>query len=443
MIRETRKIKSQLAIIGTGLAGLAAGIFATEQGIKTTQVGHTGSVTYTTGYLDLFGSLSGQQYSDPWQGVDELKKEYPNHPLCQIDREEINVAMSLFVEKLTEMGVGYLKPGSKNLDALLPSGVCKPTISMPLTMAAGIRAKKTNASTLIIDFIGLQGFSGVEFVANLKPSWPELSNKRLQFPGMESGQQLFPEVMARSLEVPENRRKLAELIKPLINGFEYLGLPAILGIHLPDEVHREMEGLLGIKVFEIPTMPPSVAGIRLREIFEQRFPAQLITLIPQHKVEKLELTDGGARLFFKDPFGDVEIESQAVILATGRFLSGGLAAGQQSIRESLLNIPVSQPKGRDDWYSEKYFAPEGHGINRAGVEVDDNFRPLDEDGRPLSNRLFAIGTVLANQDWVRQRCGAAISISTAYQAVKRVAGLILDSTIDSPGKSGKISSPAR
>ncbi len=136
------------------------------------------------------------------------------------------------------------------------------------------------------------------------------------------------------------------------------------------------------------------------------------------------MADAGARLFFKDPFGDVEIESQATILATGRFLSGGLTAGQQSIRESLLNIPVSQPKDRDSWYSQKYFAPEGHGINRAGVEVDDNFRPLDADGRPLSKSLFAAGTIMANQDWVRQRCGAAISISTAYQAVKRVAELI-------------------
>jgi glycerol-3-phosphate dehydrogenase subunit B len=424
MIRETRSIKTQLAIIGTGLGGMAAGIFASDRGLQTAQVGHTGAITYTTGYLDLLGSMAADQFVDPWQGLEILQKQHPNHPLCRISKEEIHNSLNLFGKNLNKMGVRYSEPGSSNIQALLPSGVCKPTFLIPLTMEAGIKAKEAQAPTLIIDFVGLQGFSAVEFVTNIKPSWPNLRAERLPFPDMDSGQQVFPEVMARALEVPKNRQRLADRIKTLLGNAKYLGLPAILGVHQPDLVHNDMEDLLGIKVFEIPTMPPSVPGMRLREVIEQRFPAQGVTLIPQHKVEKVELNDDGAKLFFKDPFGDVEISSQATIIATGRFLSGGLKAEQNSINEALLDIPVNQPKGRDNWYQEKYFDPSGHKINQAGVEVDELFRPLDAKGQPINHRLFAAGTLLAHNDWVRQRCGAGLSISTAYQAVKSATKVI-------------------
>jgi glycerol-3-phosphate dehydrogenase subunit B len=424
MIRETRSIKTQLAIIGTGLGGLAAGIFAKDRGIKTAQVGHTGAITYTTGYFDLLGSLLGEQFEDPWQGLAILKKQHPKHPLASISRDEIHKALHLFSKSLNKMGVGYCEPGKSNIQALLPSGICKPTISIPLTMLAGVNAKETQANTLIVDFVGLQGFSAVEFITNLKPYWPSLKAERVPFPDMDSGQQIFAEVMARALEVPANRQRLADRIKPLLGNAKYLGLPSILGIHQPDLVHGHMEELLDIKLFEIPTMPPSVPGMRLRELFEQKFPAQGITLIPQHKVENVELNENGAKLYFKDPFGDVEISSKATVLATGRFLSGGLKAQQHNIIETLLNIPVNQPQGRENWYQEKYFDPSGHKINQAGVKVDNNFRPLNAKGEPINHRLFAAGTIIAHQDWVRQRCGAGVSISTAYQAVKNAAKII-------------------
>jgi glycerol-3-phosphate dehydrogenase subunit B len=415
MIRETRCINTQLAIVGTGLAGLAAGIFALERGIKCAQIGHTGAITYTTGYFDLLAGLPGE---DPWQALNILRREKPEHPLSRIGNDDIDTAWHLFIKSLSNMGIGYTEPGGANVQALLPSGVCKPTFSVPLTMQAGITAMQGQARTLIVDFTGLQGFSAVEFVTNLKPSWSALSAKRMHFPGMEGGQQIFAEVMARSLEVASNRQRLADAIKPLLGDAEYLGMPAILGIHTPDVILADMERLLGIPLFEIPTMPPAVPGIRLREMFEQVFPAKGISLIPQHKVEKVVLHSDGATLYIKDSFGDVEINSQATILATGRFLSGGLSAGQQSICETLLDIPVSQPENRDSWYQQRYFDPKGHEINQAGIEIDAKFHPLDVDGSPINNRLFAAGTILAHQDWIRQRCGASISIASAYQAVR-------------------------
>jgi len=43
---------------------------------------------------------------------------------------------------------------------------------------------------------------------------------------------------------------------------------------------------------------------------------------------------------------------------------------------------------------------------------------LDDSGQPAFENLFAAGSILAHQDWMRQKCGAGLAIATAYSAVK-------------------------
>mgnify|MGYP001418032405 FL=1 len=424
MNRQTRRYKVQLAVIGSGLAGFAASVFALERGIHCAQVGNTGAIAYTTGYFDLLGSHQHRLLNDPWAGLDLLQSTESDHPLSRIAKADIRTAFDRFTQTLTEMGISYTKAGDRNLFALTPAGTLKPTLSVPMTMQSGIEPRDRGAKVLIADFLGLQGFSANEFVANGKVFWPQLSATRLAFPDMESGAQVFPEVMARALEVPVNRERLAERLKAVLGDAESIGIPAIMGIHKPDHVHAELERLVGVPLFEIPTMPPAVPGIRLREMFEQTFPAKGLTLVPQQKVERLELTEGGATLHLKDSYGDVVIETDATILATGRFLSGGLQADRQGVHETLLNIPVSQPTSRSAWYQSDYFDPQGHQINRSGIEVDGHFRPLSADGTPIHERLFAAGILLAHQDWIRQRCGAGVAIASAYKAVEAASKIV-------------------
>lgn len=421
MIDDPRHITAEIAIVGTGIAGFAAAVFALDRGLTVAQIGNTGALAYTTGYFDLLGHHDGELVVDPWQAIDRLAASEPAHPLARITRADIEQAVRRFTAALGEFGIGYTAPGTENLRALLPTGLAKPTCSVPRTMLAGVTALAEKKRTLIVDFAGLAGFSGKEFVANLKPQWPTLSTARITFPDMETGAELFAEVAARALEVPAHRAALAERIKPVLGDAECVGMPAILGINAPDRVHAAMEELIGVPLFEIPTMPPAVPGTRLRELFEQALPARGVQLAAQRKVERATLREDGIDLHFHDNFGPVVIAARTALLATGRFLSGGLAADRTGIREPLFDLAVTQPDGRDAWYHADYFDPRGHAINRSGLVVDDAFRPLDGTGRPVSERLFAAGTVLANQDWIRQRCGAGLAIATARRAVDRIA----------------------
>ena len=418
MIKQPRRHRAELLVIGSGLAGMAASLFALERGIDVAQVGNTGAIAFTTGYLDLLGCDGSGFVDDPWQALTRLRKDEPRHPLAKIAQDDIRAAFTRFTHALTDMGLGYSAPGQRNVLALTPAGTLKPTLSLPLTMQPAIPAMARGLDTLVVDFIGLNGFSARELVANLAPRWPGLRAQRIGFPDMDSGAEVYAEVLARAVEVPATRQRLAERIAPLLGGAQALGLPAILGVHRPDHVQRELQSLLGVPVFEIPTMPPAVPGVRLRELFETELPRRGVALEPQHRVKRLELSSEGVTARLEDAYGEVTIEAAAAVLATGRFTSGGLSADPGGIRETLANLAVVQPEGRAAWYRADYFDPRGHAINRAGVSVDAQWRPLDAAGKPAHPRLFAAGSLLAHQDWMRQRCGAGVAIATAYKAVE-------------------------
>ena len=85
-----------------------------------------------------------------------------------------------------------------------------------------------------------------------------------------------------------------------------------------------------------------------------------------------------------------------------------------------MNLPVTQPEGRGDWHRAELFDPRGHPLNLAGLEVDGQFRPLDEAGGIANPDLYAIGTILAHQDWARMKCGAGVAVASAFVAVEAI-----------------------
>ncbi len=414
-----RHIETELAIIGTGMAGIAASIFALNRGISCTLASNTGALAYTTGYLDLLGFYDGRFLDDPWQGLKNLKESNEKHPFADLDPAQIRAAFAEFTSFISDIGIGYTNPEDTNLQAITPAGTIKPTLCVPRTMAKGVRALHEGASCTIFGFKGLKGFSARQIGANLKATWPDIQAKIIAFPGHESGE-LYAEVAARSLEVPGTRALLAELLLKEAGEAAYIGLPAILGMHNPDSVLKDLEKLTGLSIFEIPTMPPSVPGIRLREIVEQTLPKRGMNLVPQQKVKKIDFGKESIVLQLSDNFGPIEIKAKTALLATGRFLSGGLEAHFDHVAEPLVGLPVHQPPSRQEWYREQYLDGRGHEIHLAGIETDQYFRPLNKDGDVFDKRLFAAGIVLAHQDWIRQRCGAGVAIATAFEAVKEI-----------------------
>ena len=415
--------KTDLIVIGAGLAGSIATAFAAARGIKTIQVGATlGQTLFASGVLDLLGihpPFVHSRWEDPWAGIASLINDQPEHPYAKAGIENIRRAWQTFFEMLQGAGLPYCGWGERNATLATCAGTLKTTYQVPQTMWPGVLGLENKQPALIIDFEGMKEFSGVQIVETLGDRWPGLRTHRLEFPSTFIGTDRQNIFMAEALEYPQIRTQLADAIAPLLEDVQLVGLPAILGLQQHGTVIQDLEQKLGVSMFEIPTMPPSVPGLRLKEALEKEALRGGAVTMHGMRVATVQ-SDGrrGIRVSVKADHGEISIEARGMILATGRFLGGGLTASRGGIRETLLDLPVHQPKHREDWHHASFLDPHGHPINRAGLEIDRSFRPLGQDGQIAYDKIFAAGSVLAHQDWVRTKCGAGLAIATAFAAVQ-------------------------
>ncbi len=420
-MENTETIDSELAVIGAGIAGMAAAMFASNRGIPTVQIGRTGEIAFASGLIDLMGVYPLNKefiLEDPWASIELLTQQSPEHPYARLGKKKILNALNEAVEFLGQFGLLYQGCGEKNSLVLTPAGTLKPTYFVPSGMWNGVQSLKDGTPCTIVGFQGLKGFSPRQMTTVQQHLRPGMHAAKISFPAAPSNSEIYPEQLARRFDLPEEIRLLAGLLRPNIANAGAVGLPAVLGIYRSKQAIVELEQALGIKVFEIPTIPPSVPGIRLKETFSTGLRHSGVHLLHQFRVLEAASAQGDKfhlKVGRKNP--ELTIRASGVILASGRFIGGGLHAERTGIRETIFHLPVHQPSNRESWHRMNPMDIRGHPVNRAGLEVDKSFRPL-KNGGPAFENLYAAGSILAHQDWMRMKCGAGLSIATAFGAVE-------------------------
>ena len=422
---QARQYGCDVAVIGAGMAGMAASLFAAERGLDCIQIGSNGGILFASGLLDLLGVhpvAEGRLWRSPYEALAALAREQPDHPLARVAGTSIRAAFDCFVAALGAAGMAYAPLGDRNRSVLTSIGTSKTTFGVPRTMVAGAYALEARPPCLLVGFRGLREFSAAQIAAMLGPGWPGLRHARIEFPGCEAVPELYAAHLARALEAGETRARTIARLKPLLGDARVLGLPAVLGLARARAVHAAFEQALGVPVFEIPTMPTSVPGLRLLGALEEAVSSRGVRRFNRAAVRALAFGDGGgtATLALEGLAGGARVSARAVVLATGRFTGRGLSADRECIRESILGLKVHQPASREAWHRRDFLDPSGHAINRAGLVTDAAWRPLGADGKPAWPRLFAIGSILAHQDWMRSKCGSGLAIATAWAAIDQV-----------------------
>jgi glycerol-3-phosphate dehydrogenase subunit B len=428
MTSDLPQLECDLLVIGTGMTGMAAALFAAQRGIDTVQVGMTGELNYASGLLDLMGVYPidrGRRWENPWEAIDALIADCPRHPYALLDRADMRAAMGDLLTFLNDHGLPYSHRPEHNLQVITPIGTLKTTYAVQQSMYGAVKALHTKAPCLVVDFKGLKGFSATQVSQTLKAGWPDLRVCRLEFPDARPGD-LYPEQMAQSLEVEANCVRLAEIIKPHLGDAEYVAVPAVLGLYRPRRAFENLQKHIGRKLFEIPIMPPSISGARLKNVFERDLPQLGVRTLHQRKVlQVLTSTSRGLSIAAGMEKSEMIIHAKGAILASGRFFGQGLHADRHHVRETIFDLNVSQPDSRDQWHRKDVLDVRGHKLNQAGIETDAHLRPLSAKGTVALDNVFAAGSILAHQDWVRMKCGSGLAITTAYAAVKHCAHLVL------------------
>ncbi|HKJ98722.1 MAG TPA: glycerol-3-phosphate dehydrogenase subunit GlpB [Desulfotignum sp.] len=418
-----------LAVVGTGMAGMAASIFARNRGISTVQVGQVSEIGFSSGCLDLFSIIPGRQpavFGNPFDGMDALVKKMPCHPYSKVTHAQIRRAFAQFTEFMGSAGIFFHGPEKdcrqawNNQHIITPAGTLKPTCQVPAAMKAGAQAIAGNQRIGIIGIKGLKGFGALQMAKTLQSKGFQVTGNTVAFPGRETAGDLMCERLAWDLETPKVLQQFIQRVKPHVQQVDVLGLPAVLGIYRFEQLRRTMEHTLGRPVFEIPTLSPSVTGIRLKEAYLEKmtgldllhFPVTVSEIVQNKNAFVFSVTQG---------MESRKIMAKNLILATGRFMGKGLGVADEQIKEMLFDLPVVQPENRSGWLCHDFFDPAGHPVNRAGIETDDSFRPLGATGSVFHPRLYAAGSILAHQDWKREKSGAGISIVSAFKAVSHIA----------------------
>ena len=251
-------------------------------------------------------------------------------------------------------------------------GVARPTALAPAAIAAGALAGPMRV--VAVGLRSLKDFYPAFLADNLeRATLPEGTSVTAR--AVEIGWSARPDwadvatpVQARALDGPEERRRLAAELAPLIEPGELVALPAVLGMRRPVEAWNDLQDLLGAPVAEMPTIPPSVPGMRLQASLVELLRAAGGDLVLGPTAAGVEGADRRVTGVRVGAAGRERIlAADAVVLATGGFASGGIVLDSRGeLRESVAGLPVAGEAGLSPRYLDD------QPLLRAGVAVDED-----------------------------------------------------------------------
>ncbi len=396
-----------LIIIGLGLSGLMAAKTASEAGKSVLIIGKgMGGLTLFSNTIDVLGKIP--ETVRMRDGLFQWINDHPEHPYGKVGLDKIEEALSSFQSFFPPP---YTFQSRNETNSLIPTGAgtFRPTYLIPSTMMKGVTLKKKK--TLILGFKGYQDFYP-QRLADL------FGCRGITLPLPEDSQTgISATNLVRWLEQPSFRESLASEIKKQMRGEELIGLPAILGINDPMGVRKDLEKRIGIPIFEIPVLPPSIPGLRIFHRFKEHLIQRGVTFLQGYSVSKAFLNgkrcDG---IEITHPPLVTSHSADRYILSTGRFMGGGLKATRNRILEPLFNLPVAQPGSQEEWFGPSFY--NFHPVHRYGVLTDSNLRPVDEEGEVILENVRVAGTILAHQNWIEERSREGTEIVTGYWAAK-------------------------
>ena len=427
-------IEDDVLVIGGGLAGSMAALVAAERDLRVRLLTYKRStLVNASGLIDVLGYAPGEKgpVVDPFEAIADLPV---GHPYERVGVDAVRDGL-LFFDAV--MGESY-RGSHTDANALVPTtgGTVKPTARYPAGVAAGLASLPR--STLLVGFETLPGFDAPLAAARLQGADVPFSVRgvTIEFPGIDredAKRTRYAHLLDRDIFGEDGvnrsiRATLAERIRPHLDGESRVGLPAILGEENAGVVRRDLEERLGVDVFEVPTGPPSLPGLRLEaQLYDalESTGVRVTTGVPVvgYEAANVPVDDGERRRIdcaLVDREGtSVPYSAEEYVLATGGLVGRGIRSDRERIYEPIFDCHVEASNDRYDWFTEDAFGD--HPFARFGVGVDRALRPLDADGDPEFANLRAAGAVLAGSDFAAEKSGSGVSIATGYAAGSRAA----------------------
>ncbi|MBS0056215.1 glycerol-3-phosphate dehydrogenase subunit GlpB [Yersinia sp. Marseille-Q3913] len=419
-------MKFDVIIIGGGLAGLACGIRLAEQG-KYCAIVSAGqnALHFSSGSLDLLAKLpDGRVVSQPLTAIDALAELAPEHPYSKMRQAGVVGELSELAPQaealLQRCGLKLVGSAAKNHLRLTPLGGCRPTWLSPADIpVAPLEGPLPWQNVAVIGIEGFLDFQPQMVASALQEQGVEATADYLHLPALDrlrDNPSEFRAVnIARLLDLPENRQPLADELARLSSDAEMILLPACIGLDESAPLEA-LRAAVGKPIQLLPTLPPSLLGIRLHQALRQRFQQLGGITMPGDAVLRAELVGNRITGLYSRNHGDIPLRAAQIVLASGSFFSNGLVATFEHVYEPILDLDILSLPNRADWSRSNMFAPQPY--LQFGANTDNRLRAL-RGGVALDN-LHVIGAVLGGYDPLQQGCGAGVSLTSALFVAEQI-----------------------
>jgi glycerol-3-phosphate dehydrogenase subunit B len=360
-----------LLVIGEGLAGINAAAAAADQGMRV-MLATTGPGGFVLGTACL--CLDGITAA-----------EVSPFPYSAAMMEE---AVAFFSDLSARAGCAY--DGGVQQQRWLPTvmGTFQKVSMAPRSIWKGDPRGLTNAvvvgvgnlATFDPDFVAERLFLHTQRMGT-NTSYRSVS---LKLPDDRPHPLTTVEIATRWDREPAYRRAFVEALKHVVQDAELVILPGVLGVNSDDGDFSRLEAEIGCAICELPTVPPSVPGLRLLHRFESHLARIGVEVCAGFSVQKLCLDgDRCTGAYLDVPGKPRHIQADCVVLASGRF------SNLLEPQESRLNP------------------------TRGTIHVNQELRPVSRDGSVVATNVFACASVLGSSE---PRHGNAIAVLTGYHA---------------------------
>src|SRR5438552_3458287 len=419
-------MKADVAVVGSGLAALIATRSLQKAGRNPVLIWPgLSSLYFVYATVDVLGyrdATSLQPVEHPGTGVAALIADHPDHPYARAGLDALGDGIALLMEWLEEAGFRWR--GSLDRNLLLPTatGTPKPSCLYPESMAAGDLGR--DEPIVLCGFEGYEDFVPELAASNLSRSWGRGDQSvraiRVSLPGFEPGKMFTSIDIARNLENDAFRREVAQQIRGKASrGGDHVrvGLPAVLGLTHDTDVYERFQSELGHPIFEIPTLPPSVLGLRLFDRLRKHLQETGVEMIWAAPAHEAEVSDGQCRrIYLKSAGREHPIDARAYVLALEDMVDGALRAGVHSVVDPFFHQSLAHHAVPTERTDESLFKPQP--FASIGYAVTDRLQPAAGDGHPLASNVFVAGGAIAGYDPTGTKSRGGLAIATGHRAAQ-------------------------
>ena len=420
-----------VAIIGGGLAGLTCGIALQQRGKRCVIINNgQAAIDFASGSLDLLSRMpDGSVVENINENLTALRTALPAHPYSLLGAEKVIAKAQDFERLANALNLDLIGSSEKNHWRVTGLGSLRGAWLSPNSVPT-VQGNETFPHKRIA-VLGIEGYHDFQpqlLAANLvlNPQFAhcEVTSGFLNIPQLDELRQNAREFRSVNIaQLLEHKLAFNDLVSEIIEsaqGANAVLLPACFGLE-NQEFMNALRDATKLALFELPTLPPSLLGMRQRIQLRRKFESLGGLMINGDSALNAHFEGDRVHCIKTRLLEDEEIIADNFVLAAGSFFSKGLVSEFDKIYEpvfesDIIGVEGFNNKDRFSWTNHRFANPQPY--QSAGVAINEHCQ-VQKGGQFLAN-LYAIGNVIGGFNALELGCSSGVAVVTALAVADEI-----------------------